>query len=71
MMSLGNLLSWLAEAVLTAGYPQVWPIAWPKALKIAQKGLIQPSELRWMLKSTRNQLLPGGNVLPAVFSADS
>jgi hypothetical protein len=29
-------------------------------------GLIQPCELRWALKSTRNQLLPGGNVLPAV-----
>jgi len=29
-------------------------------------GLIQPCELRWALKSTRNQLLPGENVLPAV-----
>jgi len=29
-------------------------------------GLIQPFELRWALKSTRNQLLPGENVFPAV-----
>ena len=29
-------------------------------------GLIQPCELRWALNSTRNQLLPGENVLPAV-----
>ena len=29
-------------------------------------GLIQPCELRWALKSTRNQLLPGENVFPAV-----
>jgi hypothetical protein len=43
LIRLGNLLKPVLKAALTAGCQEVWPIAWPKASKTAQMGLIQTS----------------------------
>ena len=43
LIRLGNLLKPGLKAALTAGWQEVWPIAWPKASKTARMGLIQPS----------------------------